>query len=477
MKKSVFLLGVALCGLSACTQYHQPDVQHGQQPVIFPDYADVTFPVNIAPPNFMVQEEGEAYQVEIGKTGASREILIESNHSTIRIPERKWKSLLQEAAGGNIYFRVSVRRAGKWELYADITDSISKHPIDPFLVYRLLYPGYELWNEMGIYQRDLTSYKQTPVAENRNFGKQCINCHSFSAHSPQTMMMHVRGKQGGTVIYRNGQVEKVNPRIENGKYGATYPSWHPSGNFIAFSANEIQQYFHSAGQKPIEVSDLASDLMVYDVQNHLSFTDSLVCGDEYMETFPTWSPDGKVLYFCRAKAFHPKEALDSVRYDLCRVQFDSENKRLHTLECIYQASALQKSVSFPRISPDGRYLMFTQSDYGNFSIWHPESDLCLLDLSTGVVRSMQEINSDRVDSYHSWSSSGQWFVFSSKRMDGLWAHPYLSAFDPETGRAGKPFLLPQESPDFYEVFTYTFNLPELITEPIRNGIQLIKPVQ
>ena len=92
-----------------------------------------------------------------------------------------------------------------------------KENLDPFLVYRLLYPGYELWNEMGIYQRDLTSYKETPLLENRDFGKQCMNCHSFTLNSPATMMLHIRGKQGGTLIRRNGQTEKVNLKPERYK--------------------------------------------------------------------------------------------------------------------------------------------------------------------------------------------------------------------------------------------------------------------
>lgn len=145
---------------------------------------------------------------------------------------------------------------------------------------------------MGIYQRDLTTYEQTPIAENRNFGKQCINCHTFNRNSPDTMMVHVRGKQGGTLISLNGEMEKVDPKPEEYRHGATYPAWHPSGRYIAFSANEIQQFFHSSGQKPIEVSDLAADLMIYDVQTHETFTDSLVYGEQYIETFPTWSPDG-----------------------------------------------------------------------------------------------------------------------------------------------------------------------------------------
>lgn len=476
--KNGFLLFIAwsvlLCG--GCAQRQAPDAHRQAQPRIYPDYTDVVFPCNIAPPNFVIQENGTAYQTEIGYE-ASTKIVLREKGPIVRIPMKAWKRLLQEAKGKAIYFRISVLQDEKWIGYADISNVISPYPIDPFLVYRLLYPGYELWNEMGIYQRDLSSFEQVPIMENRNFDKQCVNCHSFARHSPESMMLHVRGKDGGTLLYKNGKTEKLNLKPEGYKNGATYPSWHPSGRYIAFSMNEIQQFFHSAGKKMIEVADLEADMAIYDTETNRMFTDSTIYTKEYMETFPTWSPDGDLLYFCRAKAYGKNVALDSIRYDLYRIRFDEKTESLSDLECVYQASAIHKSVSHPRISPDGRFLMFTQSDYGNFSIWHPESDLLLLDLQTGKIRPMAEVNSGDVESYHTWDSSGHWFVFSSKRLDGLWARPFFAAFDARTGRAGKPFLLPQEEPEFYHTCTYTYNVPELITKPVKNSKQLLETVR
>lgn len=466
-----------LLWMTSCHSYHPADREVSEAPSIFPDYSAVTFPVNIAPPNFMIQEGGDAFQTEIGIVGEQALFVIHSDESVVQIPTKKWKELLDKASGNEIYFRISIRQNDEWVKYADISNTISTYPIDGYLAYRLLYPGYELWNEMGIYQRDLSSYDETPIVENRNFGKQCVNCHTFNGQSPDDMMMHIRGAQGGTLIYHNGKLEKVNPKSEGFKYGPTYASWHPSGKFIAFSTNEIQQFFHSAGQKAIEVSDLGADLMIYDVENYRSFTDSLVYGDTYMETFPAWSPNGKDLYFTRAQGYQQGMSLDSIRYDLCRVSFDVATEKLGAPEIIHQASKDFKSASFPCVSPDGKYLMYTLSDYGNFSIWHPESDLYLMDLTTHETRCLTEVNSDDVDSYHTWSSNGRWFVFSSKRMDGLWARPYFAFFNPETGETGKPFLLPQENPLFYEHYTYTYNRPELIKEPVKNGkeFELIIP--
>ncbi len=458
---------------AGCTTRHTPTEFTAEIPTMEPDYAGVTFPPNIAAPSFILHGDAKGYQTEIGRRGEAPSITVESGEDGfVTIPLKQWWQLLESSAGDSLYFRFAMRGAdGRWVgAKADVFCAVSTDSIDGYLVYRQLYPGYELWSDIGIYERTLANYDQRAVLENKDFGLQCINCHNFSANNPkQGTMIHVRGKQGGTLISRNGKVEKISSRFQGAAHGATYPCWSRDGRFIAFSANDVGQIFHTAGQKPIEVVDRGADLMVYDVDAHRAYSDSLIEGEEYMETFPCWAPDGKTLYFCRAKAFKANETLpDTVRYSLCAIDFDGNTGRFSNLRTIYAASDSLKSVSFPRVSPDGRWLMFTQSDYGNFSIWHPESQLCIMDLQTGRWREMDEVNSESIESYHSWSSTGRWFVFSSKRLDGLWARPYIASFDPQSGVATKPFALPQKEADFYNRFTRTFNIPELISSPVEN---------
>mgnify|MGYP001013393408 CR=1 FL=1 len=76
-----------------------------------------------------------------------------------------------------------------------------------------------------------------------------------------------------------------------------------------------------------------------------------------------------------------------------------------------------------------------------------------------------EINSDQAETWHSWSSNSRWVVFSSKRLDGLFARPFFSYVD-ERGKFHKPFALPQEDPEFYDSYLKTFNVPELVQGPV-----------
>ena len=71
----------------------------------------------------------------------------------------------------------------------------------------------------------------------------------------------------------------------------------------------------------------------------------------------------------------------------------------------------------------------------------------MIDLGGGKIDTLQVVNSEMSDTYHSWSSTGRWFVFASKRDDGLYGKPYFAHVS-AGGKVSKPFLLPQKSPSF-----------------------------
>lgn len=68
--------------------------------------------------------------------------------------------------GDSLQVKVYVRKDGRWCMYEPFSWHISPDELDAFLVYRLIEPGYELWNRMGIYQRDLTSFEQKSILTN-----------------------------------------------------------------------------------------------------------------------------------------------------------------------------------------------------------------------------------------------------------------------------------------------------------------------
>jgi Tol biopolymer transport system component len=433
-------------------------------PKMEPDYSEVTIPPNIASLNFIIKEPGSAYFVKF-ISAAGPEIEVSSKSGKILIPEKSWRKMLQDNKGKEFKVDVySMDENNKWTKYKTFSNRIAPEPIDPYLYYRLLYPGYESWAELSINFRNLESFKTQAVIENGAVDDNCVNCHSFNNGKTDDFLFHMRGSLGGTYFYSKGDFRKINLKTKEMKNGAVYPRWHPSGKFVAFSSNKIIQQFHAADNKKVEVSDLESSLVLYDIERNEMMNIELAGKEKFMDTFVEWSPDGKFLYFCRAPQIGEDYDYKQIKYNLFRVPFNVETRSFGEAELVFDAAQINKSVSFPRISPNGKFLVFTLFDYGTFSIWHKEADLYLIDLEN-FKASKLGLNSDFADSYHSWSSNGKWLVFSSKRGDGLTARPYISYIN-DNGVSEKPFVLPQEDPAFYQGFLKSFNIPEFSTEKI-----------
>jgi len=462
--KHLFLL-LTLLILYGCGNKPVGDVAVSNlTPKLDPDYTGVTIPPNIAPLNFIIKEEGSAFYVKVTSRDGD-EIDIYSRSGEVVIPIKKWRQIVENNKGNDLKLEVfSMDETGKWTKFKPFSNRIAEEAVDPYLYYRLLYPGYESWSELSINLRYLESYKAQPLIENTVVDENCVNCHSFNPSDNNDFLFHMRGTLGGTYFYEGESFKKVNLKTTEMKNGAVYPRWHPSGKFVAFSSNKIIQRFHAADNKKVEVSDLESSLVLYDVDKNEMMNVELTNKEQFMDTYPEWSPDGKFLYFCRANQIGENYDHKEIKYNLFRVSFDPEKRTFGETELIFDAAASAKSVAFPRISPDGRFLVITLFDYGCFPIWHKEADLYSINLENFSADRL-DLNSDFTDSYHSWSSNGRWLVFSSKRRDGLTARPYIS-YIKEDGTSDKPFVLPQKDPDFYNHFLKTYNIPEFSTVEI-----------
>jgi hypothetical protein len=456
------------CNPVQIKEYSQLD----RLPTIAPEYIDTVIPPNIAPLNFVIKEPAKQYFVKISSLNGTA-IEISSKNPKVDIPIKAWRRLLSQNKGQELKLEIYFLDLNdKWTKFKTITNRIAEEEIDKYLVYRLLHPASNLWSDMGIYQRNLETYDEEPVLTNKLTESNCMNCHHFCKNDPNKMVMHLRaGKAGGTLINRGGKVIRVNTSTEFNKAGA-YPSWHPNGNLIAFSVNKLSMFFHTYGESR-DVMDRYSDLIVYDVDKNMVTTSPGIASPDRMENFPCWSADGKYLYFCSANKFESyfgeteggQDLLyENIDYDLKRIPYHVETDTWGEVETVLASSETGLSMTEPRVSPDGRYLLFTAAEYGNFPIYLISSDVYILDMETGEYFK-PDINSDNTDSFHSWSSNGRWFVFISRRDDKMCARPYFSYFDGR-GIAHKPFVLPQKNPEFYDDFLQAYNVPELIRDKI-----------
>ena len=154
-----------ILGLMACSGPVRIQKNLEVKPEIFPDYVDVTIPPNIAPLNFALNDQ-DAGSCAVFSFGG-QQFEVKGEKGGFVIPPSKWKKLLESAAGNSIQVTVQVKQGNEWVAYSPFTIQVAAEKIDSYLAYRLIDPGYELWNKMGIYQRDLESYTQTPIIENK----------------------------------------------------------------------------------------------------------------------------------------------------------------------------------------------------------------------------------------------------------------------------------------------------------------------
>ncbi|HLP73011.1 MAG TPA: hypothetical protein VK155_08930 [Bacteroidales bacterium] len=459
----LFFLSFLTGALTSCSGPGTDIIQQDREPHIQPDYSGITIPPNIAPLNFMVNENGKKYYAEI-RSAKGQTLKIRSGKNVIHINESKWKKLLEGNRDGDLLIDIYSKSGGKWTRYKTIVNHIAPEPIDSYLVYRLFDQGYVVWKKMGIYQRCLENYRVSPVMTNDYSEGGCMNCHSFASNNSNTMMLHTRQKLPGTVILRKGTVKFVNTATALTKAPGTYPSWNPDGRHIAFSVNQILQVFLSVPEHTREAIDTLADIEVYDTELNKMITCASIASPDRLETFPGWSPDGKSLYFCSAPKLPPGR-FNELKYDLLRIGFNPESGALGKVDTMVSASRYNMSISLPRVSPDGKNVLFCMAAYGSFPIWHPESDLYILNMENGKV-SKPDINSDFSEGYHSWSSNGRWIVFSSKRNDGFTTEFCFSYFDKD-GKAHKPFVLPQKNPLRQKTYLKSYNIPEFVTSEIK----------
>ena len=511
------ILVAVLLFLSSCVSH--PDVPSSCKeakslPAIFPDYCNVTVPYNIAPLNFMLP--ADEYEECVARfTMPDGQQQTYGDGVKVQIPESEWHDMLNASKGKSIKVEVwgllipssEEQKGDEWLSFSPFEIHVAEQPIDDYISYRLIEPSYVAWDFMEIVQRNLTTFEETQIfnneitSNNREKG-QCINCHSYQNYKTDNMLFHVRLSNAGTGIVNDGKVSRVNLKRDYTISGGVYPSWHPTAKLVAFSTNLTRQAFHTLNPNKIEVYDLASDLILYDVETD---SVSVVSNDStLLEVYPTWSPDGKYLYYCKSvplpeelrdldiRSFYPK-----IQYNLYRRSFDLASHRFGEEELVYDAASYDKSVTLPRVSPDGRYLLFAEGQYGCFHIRHNDGDIvCMpidslsiapadslerpssLDLSTTATADslmiparldLSMLNSEgRPDSYPSWSSNGHWIMVASRREDGNYCRVYFSYFN--NGKVEKAFMLPQEDPEMHISLLKSYNRPEFMVEPVKISV-------
>lgn len=478
IKYTVLLL--ALCGCSPATPPIPQEVSLTDSAlVIYPEYQGVTIPCNMAPLNFLVRNEGvEAVMASVDSLSQI------SYGNKIQWDLASWHQMLDRRKGDTLSVDVKACINGQWFQYAPLTWIVSPDSIDSYITYRLIEPAYEVWHMVEIEERCIENFETRTLANGRNLGNRCMNCHTHGGDKGQYSYFYIRGKQGGTFLNREGTFTKVELSNARTNGGTVYGGWHPSGRYGVFSSNLIIPAFHSNPALRMEVFDTHSDLCVADfVEKRMITAPSVSQTNATLETFPSFSADGKYIYYSSApnpfgdsipEADEYARAVKNIHYSLKRVTFDAETGTIGSSPETVIPATDSTSYHFAHFSPDGRWLSYSQSYNGTFPIWHMESRI--------GIRSSQEQTSFDTSAdtkteihatYHTWSHNSKWIAFASKSYDTQYSRVYYVHISPE-GTMSKPLVLPQSDPSHDDMYLKSYNIPDLSTIPVPFNEEQVK---
>ena len=458
--EALWLIVFQILFCMACS--HAPNnVQLADElPKIYPDYVGVTIPVDIAPLDFEM-ESGDVECMDVVVKGTKGgELHVNGETADFDIDE--WHALTAQNRGGQLTVTVCAETQGQWKQYKDFTIDVSTDSLTGWgVTYRRIAPGYEVGGNIGIYQRNIHTFDEYAILLETAVPGRCFNCHTPNRTDPRQLTLQIRGEGGGTLVQIDGEQRWLNTKTDSTKAAGSYAYWHPSGNYCAYATNTVHQSFFVGRGQRIEAYHEFSNIVVLDVRtNELILSPQLMTAS-HLEIFPAFSPDGKFLYYSTSDSCRVPAEYERVKCSLCRIPFDADKGRFgEQVDTLLNGPALDKSFTLARPSYDGRWLMYCQTSRSNFPVFHKDADLWLMDLQTGETRAIDEANSDDTDSYHNWSSDSRWFVFTSKREDGMYGRLYIAHIDAD-GKVSKPFLLPQRHPKkYYRDMMDSYNVPD-----------------
>lgn len=420
---------------------------------LYPDYRGVTVPCNVAPLNFMIKSGKQEYVVAVKSPTQKEWVYSADEDGKIFFPKDDWAEMLKEAIGDSLQIEV-YEKGIKWKRYPQFYLHVVSDSIDKYITYRLIEPAYRPTGHVSLVQFHLETGEETTIVNNEKplketyfSGQTCLNCHSTQKNGSGNTMFFYRGKGGGLVVTYNGETKIVNTKLGDVPYGTVYPSWHPTQPMIAFSSTLIKQYFLTTGKRKIHPFNVKSDIVLYNIEkNELSY---VVRDSTTIDTYPCWHPNGKTIYYASTDSVcNEKEASTAfkLKYDIKRIHYNEDSLSWGNIEMVFCASKLNKSATQPKLSPDGNYLLFAMMDNSSHSYTQDSSDLVLMDLRTNELLSVDNLNSDKPEGYHDWSTNGRWILVSTRRENGNHARVYISHFS-EDGKISKPFALPHHDPE------------------------------
>lgn len=314
----------------------------------------------------------------------------------------------------------------------------------------------------------------------------CANCHSFSGNGILAMDIDYANDKGSYIITPIEDTihltfDKIitwnDYKKEDGVF--TYgllSQISPDGRYVLSTVKDRSVFVPVDN---LEYSQLffpiKGIIAVYNRESGKFYELQGACDKNYVQSNPNWSPNSTEIIYSRANRYMSSKIDNSenvllkvedaeefvtrqkdFKFDLYRLQFN--NGKGGQAIPVEGASNNGKSNFFARYSPDGKWIVFCQSE--DFMLLQPDSKLFIMSSDGGKPRLMN-CNTNNMNSWHSWSPNSRWLVFSTKSK-GPYTQLFLTHID-ENGNDSPPVFLENMAYDNKAV-----NIPEFMGGSFHN---------
>ena len=456
--------------------------------IVYPADGSV-FPPDIIAPTFRWQAAGEVAGPWRVRLSDHQDQVIASRSTSERSwrpSASQWEEVKRRSVDRGVVFRVHAESKSGAISAAEITLHTASEPVGDSLFYRevplpfldaVRDPSRIRWRYGTI------DMEEGPPVVLENLPV-CGNCHSFADNgSVLGLDVDYGNDKGGYGILPVSKRMVMNDesiitwsdfRREDGDLTFGLLSRvSPDGRYVISTVKDRSVF---VARDDLMISQLffpiKGILVVYDRESGKYFALPGADDPRYVQTNPVWSPDGEEILFARAEA-HRSEELDRknealldftdvseftrdgdpFRYDIYRVPFNEGKGGV--AKPLEGASGNGMSNYFPKYSPDGKWIVFTKSK--DYMLLRPDSELYIVPTAGGEARRLR-YNTERMNSWHSWSSNSRWLVFSSKQ-NGPYTQLWLTHID-DDGNDTPPVVLER-----FTAADRAANIPEFVKLP------------